>query len=220
VLQGGCSACWRCCANVTCSILRSSNRIVVDYKLFTPGQPLPAGTVWISETMPGYAERGDVSEYINGPSGAWFSFNIPFYSLMLREGGYHPNAHHDCPRARMFRRAVEQRSIVDLESFVAFMHYNNRTDPLAEGDACNGISARCDLNAGKHDCFGAIDLKVSSSSLQAKGLDWHGMMAPSWNHADNPPFAWSSSGNCKQSDPHAGQPNVFNFTMLTYPAAT
>lgn len=51
------------------------------------------------------------------------------------------------PREQMFERMrTSQHPVDDPESFVAFLRYNNRSDPLAGGDACNGISARCDLN--------------------------------------------------------------------------
>ena len=46
----------------------SAGGIVLDYKLFVPGKSLPPGTLWISETMPGTAERGDVTEFLNGPT--------------------------------------------------------------------------------------------------------------------------------------------------------
>ena len=162
------------------------------------------------------------------PTGAWFSYNVPFFSQILEQGGYNATAHSDCPRARMFRRAVQEQAIDDLGSVVAFMQYNNRTDPLAEGDACNGISARCDLdpvNSAGFDCFGAIDLKLATAGLHsqlgnASSLAFYGQMAPSWNYADNPPFAWSWQGrDCMPGAPHAGQPDRFNFTIIAYPAA-
>merc|ERR1711870_119100 len=100
-----------------------------------------------------------------------------------------------CPRARIYQREVSSPTITDLSSFVAFMRYNNRTDPLAKGDACNGISARCDLNPlgdDNFDCFGAVDLKVATSALfnaaTNSSLAFHAVMAPSWNEHDNAPF--------------------------------
>jgi len=204
--------------------------MVVDYKLFVPGQALPPGTLWVSETMPGFTERADMTGVLNGPSRAWFSYNIPYFANISREGGYaqppSPKAAwFNCPRAKMFRREVDSPTIKDLGSFVAFMRYNNRTDPLAEGNACNGISARCDLNPLSGDsfqCFGALDIKVATSSLVAaaaskSSLVFHATMAPSWDDGDNAPFEWSRQGQgCKQYG-HLGQPDRFNFTMYTYP---
>eukprot|EP00747_Dinoflagellata_sp_TGD_P188897 gnl/TRDRNA2_/TRDRNA2_48536_c0_seq1.p1 gnl/TRDRNA2_/TRDRNA2_48536_c0~~gnl/TRDRNA2_/TRDRNA2_48536_c0_seq1.p1 ORF type:complete len:309 (+),score=29.59 gnl/TRDRNA2_/TRDRNA2_48536_c0_seq1:112-927(+) len=205
--------------------------IVVDYKLFVAGQPLLPGTVWISETMPGVQERADVTNVLNGPTQAWFSYNIPYFSLISREGGYVPPKSSDdswlqCPRAKIHAREVAKPTIKDLSSFVAFMRYSNRTDPLAKGDACNGISARCDLNPtgdDKFDCFGAVDLKVATSALFDKttnsSLAFHGIWAPSWNDQDNAPFQWSKQGQGCYWFRHGGQPDLFNFSMHTYPDA-
>merc|ERR1711879_878896 len=107
-------------------------------------------------------------------------------------------------------------TIKDLSSFVAFMRYNNRTDPLAKGNACNGVSARCDLNPfsdDSFDCFGAIDIKVADSSLldvaTNESLSFYATMAPSWNHVDNPPFQWSQQGQGCKHYGHVGQPDLF-----------
>ena len=125
----------------------------------------------------------------------------------------------------MWRRAVDRHTIVDLETFVGFMRYNNRSDPLASGDACNGISARCDLNppsSESFDCFGAIDIKVATSGLfnrtTESGLGFYGNFAPSWGGM-NPPFAWSNQGQGCKGTPHAMQPDVFNFSTFTFPHA-
>jgi hypothetical protein len=34
---------------------------VVDFKLFTPGQPLPDNLLWIGEQLPGQFPRADVT---------------------------------------------------------------------------------------------------------------------------------------------------------------
>merc|ERR1712232_786833 len=123
-----------------------------------------------------------------------------------------------------YQREESSPTITDLSSFVAFMRYNNRTDPLAVGNACNGISARCDLNpiaSDDFDCFGAIDIKVATSRLfdmaTNSSLAFYATMAPSWNDMDNAPFRWSQQGQgCKQYA-HTGQPDKCNFTMFTFP---
>merc|ERR1711865_1067101 len=47
--------------------------IVLDNTKVKPG-PLPAGTLWVSETMPGHTERADMTSSLNGRSSSWFSF--------------------------------------------------------------------------------------------------------------------------------------------------
>merc|ERR1719198_2645344 len=54
--------------------------MVVDYKLFTPGQrELSDGTLWISETMPGHAKREDVTGILIQQQ-SWPSYNVPYFS--------------------------------------------------------------------------------------------------------------------------------------------
>ena len=49
---------------------------------------LPPGTLWIAESMPGHTERADITIMLNGRSGFWFSFNIPYFSSIASAGGY------------------------------------------------------------------------------------------------------------------------------------
>ena len=135
----------------------------------------------------------------------------------------------------MFERMrTSQHPVDDLESFVAFLRYNNRSDPLAGGDACNGISARCDLNPhlspryhtfGVHPlvhwCLnpvglvGAQDVKVAlGSARNSSSLEFHATLSPTWDGHLNPPFAWSvqKEGIAKPQ----GHPDVFDFSMYTF----
>ena len=147
--------------------------MVVDYKRFKPGKSLEDGVLWISETMPGHSQTGDVT-YVLRKQKSWPSYNIPFFTHIWKVGGYeHLQAKSGsddfsferCPRAKMFERARQEGAGDSLKSLMALIRYNRLDDPLALGDACNAISARCDLNPRKHlsyDCFGAIDAKVAS----------------------------------------------------------
>jgi hypothetical protein len=40
-----------------CNCRYNNQWIIVDYKLFNPGQPLQPGTLWIAEQIPGYVIR-------------------------------------------------------------------------------------------------------------------------------------------------------------------
>jgi hypothetical protein len=209
--------------------------IIVDYKLFQPGKELVPGTVWISETMPGIAMRADVTATVLH-QGSWPSYNIPYFVDTWRAGGWeamqkqHPDqaaqfSYYDCPRARMFKEAREKRSITSLDTFMKWMRRNVRQDPLAEGDSCNAISARCDLNpqdSHVYDCFGAHDSKVTSwrGPGSAGDLSFFGVLSPTFD--DQKPFSWSDQNvlvdTCRPEQ-HVGHPDTFNFGWHTFPSA-
>ena len=51
--------------------------MVVDYNRFTPGKPLPNGTLWVLEQLPAYVESADLTSYLR--TGHWPSYNQPFF---------------------------------------------------------------------------------------------------------------------------------------------
>ena len=105
--------------------------------------------------------RGRVTTYLSSTH-IW---KVGGYEHLQAKSGSDDFSFEQCPRAKMFERARKQGFGNSLESLMALIRYNRLGDPLALGDACNAISARCDLNPQKHvgyDCFGAIDAKVAS----------------------------------------------------------
>ena len=85
--------------------------------------------------------------------------------------------------------------------------------------------ARCDLNphaSSDYHCFGALDIKAATAGLfdraSNSSLAFYATMAPSWKISSNPAFRWSQQDAAKcPPATHAGQPDVFNFTMHVYP---
>eukprot|EP00729_Bicosta_minor_P008118 gene8118-30476_t len=51
--------------------------MTLDYKLFTPRQPLPPNLFWVSEQMPGWYRAADQTAVLQ--RGHWPSYNVPFY---------------------------------------------------------------------------------------------------------------------------------------------
>ena len=206
--------------------------MVVDYKQFQPGKALKNGTLWISETMPGHSQRGDVTDVLRKQM-SWPSYNVPYFDHIWKVAGYEAmqkktNTPDDfsfdkCPRALMFERARQEGAGTSLSSLMALIRYNRLDDPLARGDACNGISARCDLNPHKHvsyDCFGAIDAKIAQWRPTADDLSFLAVSSPTWG-GDERPFTWSQVNSevdgCKVSD-HNGHPDTFDFSWYQMPA--
>lgn len=80
--------------------------LVVNYNLFTPGQPLPDGVLHIAEQIPTRVEHEDVTHYLRlgytffcltfnfvmctslNKSRYWPSYNIPYFESIFNESGF------------------------------------------------------------------------------------------------------------------------------------
>ncbi|EFA83923.1 hypothetical protein PPL_02993 [Heterostelium album PN500] len=194
--------------------------MVVDYKLFTPYQPLPPNTLWIVEQMPGRFEMADVTNVLQ--NGYWSSFNRPFFESIFQDMGYtyytqlYGNAisYQLNPRAMIFRR--DQSNIYSVEDMQAMMTYNEyRTDPFSDGYPGSAIASRFDLGAGPNilnwfyqGSHGAIDSKVTSSSM-VKSFTAMAINGPTVT-PDCPPFSWKQYPDV----PHQGLPEVAFTSVL------
>jgi len=196
--------------------------IIVDNKLFTPGQPLQPNTLWIAEQIPGYIVSADKTDVLTS-SGYWASYNIPYFPFIYNISGYpayykkYGNmwSYSMCARAKIFRRDEGKVSVLD--DMKKIMRYNEyQVDPLSLQDACRGISARCDLNPpwaentlNSYSAFGGIDSKITSADLSGKMIA-EVVAGPTWD--SQPVFAWTHQWD---GVPHYGQPDVFNFEFVT-----
>jgi hypothetical protein len=121
----------------------------------------------------------------------------------------------------MFERALAANEVTSLKSFTQLLRRNDLEDPLSKGDACNAISARCDLNrqnTKQYECFGGIDLKVTGMRHEAADLSFLGISGPT-KRIDIPAFAWSNQNSsvdgCMASQ-HSGHPDKFDFGMYIF----
>jgi len=194
---------------------------VVDFKLFTPGQPLKPGTLWIAEQIPGYIIAADKTDYLSG-QGFWPSYNIPYFHEIYNISNYptyyrqygNTYSYSHCARAQIFQRDAPK--VETLEDMKRIMRYNQyQTDPLSLQDACRSISARCDLNTpwlnnslNSYSPFGGIDSKITDASM-VPNLDSIVVSGPTWD--SQPPFAWTHQWD---GQPHWGQPKVFAFDYI------
>jgi len=194
---------------------------VVDYKLFTPGQPLQPNTLWILEQLPGLIKADDQTPFLKA-NGYWPSYNIPYYPEIYDLSGYtafyikYGNAFSwsKCARAQIFAR--DYNKVQTIDDMKRIMRYNQyQTDPLSLEDACRGISARCDLNTpwsnntmNGYNAFGAIDSKITSNEL-IKDLKVWAVSGPTWD--DQPPFAWTHAW---ANELHPGMPKVYDFDWV------
>jgi hypothetical protein len=121
--------------------------MAVDMKLFTPGVPLsqlPDGLLWVSETIPGFAPRADVTDVLR-QQGYWASYNIPYFPEIYALSGYPAlekqygtyYSYTKYARPEIFKR--NHTMVTDLESMKALMRYNDyQNDPLSDIPNCNG----------------------------------------------------------------------------------
>eukprot|EP00047_Mylnosiga_fluctuans_P010788 m.17929 g.17929 ORF g.17929 m.17929 type:complete len:518 (-) comp3290_c0_seq1:566-2119(-) len=180
--------------------------IVVDYNLFVPGQPLPPSTVWLVDQLPGFIKSADLTSLLLSQKYIP-SYNIPYFPDVLEISGYAKAGYSyaNDTRAQIFRR--DQGAVQTLDDMCTLMNSNNyKTDPLADGNPCNQISARCDL-AG--DAFGGIDSKnVDRAHVLAQRVRAIG--APT--HAVQPVFVFSHGF---MNIAHEGMPDRFDFNWTT-----
>jgi len=92
------------------------------------------------------------------------------------------------------------------------MRYNDYlNDPYANQNPTSAISARYDLKTSSPSNFGGYDCKLTTDAA-IKTLTTHAISGPT--NQGQPTFVWSKSPNPNQS--HLGQPDVWNFTWITF----
>jgi hypothetical protein len=55
--------------------------MIVDYSLFTPLQPLPDGTLWIIEQLPGKTHAADVTDFLRRNGRQEFHYSCSFLKI-------------------------------------------------------------------------------------------------------------------------------------------
>ncbi|XP_074636174.1 putative phospholipase B-like 2 [Acropora palmata] len=202
--------------------------MILDYKLFTSGEAIKPGTLYVLEQLPGIIESADMSVFLQDHS-YWPSYNVPYFPYIFNMSGSLESvkkfgswfSYEGAPRAQIFKR--DQHKVVDMDSMMKLMRYNDyQHDPLARCNctppysAENGISARSDLNPadGKypfgalgHRKHGGTDAKITNSEM-VKSLECVAVSGPT--HDQQPVFKWSTSG----WDTPLGHPDAWDFEPI------
>lgn len=187
--------------------------MVVDYKLFRPGNALVPNTLWVIEQIPGLVIGKDMTETLK--LGYWPSFNVPYFTEIYNRSGYLdldqregllPGSQYQlAPRAQIFRRDAD--TVVDLSSFKRILRSNDYlNDPYSKKSPFNAICSRGDLHPDTPILSGCYDTKVTHTAMFWK-LQSHVINGPTAQSL--PPFRWDQLKGA--SSPHEGQPNEFNF---------
>jgi len=186
--------------------------IAVDYKKIqpkNPGVPLVPNTVWLLDQMGPYIEAADVTFSLLQKNLIVPSFNIPYFPFIFNISGYRDAgfSYDNDVRHKIFERDHVQ--VKDVQTMGNLMNSNDyRNDPLSQGNPCNAISARCDLNQPLSNAspFGGIDSKTVdlNNAMSQKILAIGGQ-----THQTQPPFSFSPNWNSVVA--HRGMPDQWNF---------
>lgn len=206
---------------------------IVDWNVWSPGQPIPDGFLWQTEQMPGVMKPIDLSPVLRSQT-YWASYNRVYDAELFNLTGqwqlvqeYGPHYTWDqTSRAQIFRR--NQSMVVDMKSYQAMLRYNNFEQDSLSGQGCtsgyhsasNAISERGDLSPatgcaiGGSENEGGIDCKVTSWSTLAQGkhknLRMLAQVGPTYDQ--QPVYRWS--GSPFHSYSHLGQPDEWAFPWV------
>lgn len=206
--------------------------MTVDYKLFTPHQPLRPNTLVVSEQLPGYFTVADQTMALQ--RGHWPSYNVPFYSDIYERSGYvdivrrfgPTSSYQLAHRAPIFRRDAD--TVGDLDSMRHFMRLNRYNisglgpgghgfDPLFATPS-SAIAARGDLAPGPAlRMGGATDCKITSAAMIGK-LQATAVAGPTSVATGDlqPIFSWTGRFADLGQFRHYGHPTYFNFSWQVF----
>eukprot|EP00929_Paragymnodinium_shiwhaense_P051928 TRINITY_DN26055_c0_g1_i1.p1 TRINITY_DN26055_c0_g1~~TRINITY_DN26055_c0_g1_i1.p1 ORF type:complete len:652 (-),score=94.09 TRINITY_DN26055_c0_g1_i1:169-2124(-) len=187
--------------------------MIVDYKLFTPGEALKDNTLWIVEVLPGTSQLHDETSKLRS-QGFWGSYNRPFFPSIREVSGHFAaqRSHGDlysydkCPRAGIMRsNAGDVNSLFDMRALMARNNY--AMSGMGPG---HDMSARMDLDLHTPFPNGGIDAKVVNR-CGVKLLQVQAQSGPT--HESLGPFRWSTADghDAWPQWPHIGQPDVWLF---------
>jgi hypothetical protein len=206
--------------------------MILDYNLFTPGQPLRPNTFWVLDQIPGYIEAGDLTDSLS--SSLYFpSFNVAYWPGIFNLSGapamvkqYGNWFSHDLTaRALIFKR--DHVKVNSMQTMMAMMRSNDfKHDPLSRCDGCvppytseNSIACRDDLNPADGTwpigAFGfrnhcATDAKIASKAL----MNQYSSMAISGPTYDQQPVFQFSTSNFTDVT-RLGIPDRWEFPWMT-----
>jgi len=200
--------------------------MVVDFKLFTPGNPASEGLLTVFEEVPGLTHTADMTARLLQDD-YWASYNIPYFDDIAKASGYAEFCEKDftfcyetAPRATLFKE--HQHQVHDLATGDWILSYNDfQHDKVSLNDSCNTIACRGDLEPSdvNRGAYGALDTKVSSI-MNAKRFPGNTPVIQARNgptHAQQAVFCWSQLGVEEKNYVHNGQPDCFDFAPVLFP---
>lgn len=193
--------------------------MIIDYKLFTPGQPLLPHTLTVVEEIPTLIESADLTMQL--ANGYFPSYNIPFFQSVYELSGNADFAathglqysYQLSPRAIIFRR--DAPAVFDYQAFQNIMRSNNyKEDPASKGNPLWAICARGDF-LNPPEPHGCIDAKTTNAEMVMR-LEADAISGPTrgLNDAQWTPFDWTEQQHAMEKQSHVGQPQTFDFQFV------
>ena len=201
--------------------LYGSQWMVVDYKKFQPGQPVPDGTLMVLEQVPTINHNADMSGHLR-EKGFWSSENRAYFPDARQVAGFaeaedmHGNlfsADHN-PRANIFA-ATEAgvNSLADMRAEMRRNRWPHEVDGGPENTPDHAISARSDLAKENASPNGGVDAKVADSCMVNK-IAIDAICGPT---EDQKVFSWTDPVTHKElwaDVVHEGLPDSYNFPWV------
>jgi len=157
--------------------------MVVDFKLYTPGNLTTDNTLWVAEQIPGYVERADVS-WVLRTQGYWASYNIPYFKYIYDVSGNKEMyeqwgsfySYTKYARPEIFRRnETDVKGVADVMRLMRYNDYQN--DKYS-------IIPNCTGSKPEYNCS---TLHSSMLSIASRGdlMPWYGSTAENIAHYGN-----------------------------------
>lgn len=209
--------------------------MVLDYKKFTPGKPVPDKVFYVAEQIPGDVIYADQS-YMLRQRSYWKSYNTPFYPEVAARSGWNDYKakygnyydHEKTSRSLLFDSVAH--TVKDLDTLELIMrkddlYTNNLSSCSAIGLKCDPdysgrlmISSRQDLSPANgtypisviaHANHGALDLKATNVEMFRR-FSMRAISGPP--HNNTPTFDWSTIKDLNV--PHYGLPDRWEFPTV------
>ncbi|CAD5123792.1 DgyrCDS12103 [Dimorphilus gyrociliatus] len=188
--------------------------MVIDLNRIKLKTGVEDGALYVIEQLPGIVKYADQTDILR--AGYWPSYNVPFYEDIYEKSGYSLAvkkfginfSYQLAPRAKIFRR--DQGSVKTFDDMKRIMRYNNyKVDEYSDGNPCNTICCRGDLNAKKPESKGCYDTKITdySSALSRRSIAISGPTLGT----NLKPFSWTG---IFEKEAHFGLPTTYNFDWV------
>jgi len=203
--------------------------LIIDTKLFNPGQKPQNGFLTATEQVPGYLQTGDRTDELIQVR--WIpSINTPFYEKVYNGSGYPEKvketqcdywSYDKCSRNLIMKRDVISK-IHSYQDFKTFMRSNDwKNDPLCNNDAAEAILSRYDLRPVEclHQgtmtqcpaAFGGLDSKATTMGL-ARKLAFDAISSPQYETQP----AWEFGTPQWKDIRYDGLPKVWKFPWIQF----
>jgi hypothetical protein len=195
----------------------NSQWMIIDYNRFVPSKPIPDGTLWVLEQVPGITMKKDMTSWLRD-KGYWASYNRPYFEQTRTMSG-HTEAekkhgalysYENGPRASILKKVTPlSEHLMDMRGIMNRNMWQSEGIPTKSPG--HAISARMDLSFSKIP-NGGIDAKVANRCL-FRAMQCQAISGPS--HDSQKIFKWKGGDvDVMKGWPHLGLPDTWDFNWV------